>query len=347
MGYSDFDRAMLDAWHRVHEQCKDDPGKLAAILRRREMATYTRPLRSWSLVLRACDSRIDDNNSMGLVRIDRAAIRRFCSPVDIPYPGESLDEAARLFGVNRTTVSRWADPPPEGRGRSRRQRTWWQDVQGQIEAMSDMRWPPRTYQVEGKRLMLEHFHNVANTKRSVTRVWTPGFYGLDPGGEVWSGDWGSLRTDLAQKVDPSFVQQLARVDRKLGLAVRASACESSEGSFKPNPGAKAPSARVFQWVCPEADDGCGRLVYKLYLPIPYWTLVQAFGDVGGLEMDDSAPLARFLCLRCAGLVYESAELGATPGWRKGGSRRRVDVLDRLVKRLSGGVLRRREVLIDS
>ena len=85
--------------------------------------------------------------------------------------------------------------------------------------------------------------------------------------------------------------------------------------------------------------------------MPWWTMVRVFGDVGGMEegVDPRAEAryACFLCLRCAGLIYESAELGATPGWRKGGSRRRVDVLDRLVKRLSGGVLRRREVLIDS
>lgn len=327
MGYSEFDRALLDAWHRAHQQLKDDPAKFDAILRRRAMSTYTRPLRSWSLVLRANDKRIEDNNSMGLVRMDGARVKQFCSPVKIDEP-VSLDVAARLFGVNRTTVSRWADPVDS-------ELTWYQDVQRQVRESSDMKYPPSTFRIEGKRLMLDHFVNRANIKRSVTRVWTPGFYGLDPGGEVWSANWGSLRTDLAAKVQPSFVQQLTRVDRKLG------------GLTSSVPTGFRVRSRVWQWVCPEVDGGCGRLVYKLYLPMPYWTLAQAFGDVGGLEMDDSTPSARFLCLRCAGLVYESAELGATPGWRKGGSRRRVDVLDRLVKRLSGGVLRRREVLIDS
>lgn len=168
MGYSEFDRALLGAWHRVHRQLKDDPAKLDAILRRRGMTTYIKPLRSWSLVLRANDKRIEDNNSMGLVRM---------------------------------------------------------------------------------------------------------------------------------------------------------------------------------------DGGCGRLVYKLFLPMPWWTMERVFGqEAGGEQVGDpgaQVPGTRFLCLRCAGLVYESAELGSTPGRRKDGSRRRVDVLDRLVKRHSGGVLRGRDVFTDS
>ncbi|MEO0474522.1 MAG: hypothetical protein AAF085_00945 [Planctomycetota bacterium] len=332
MPYTDFDRAIMDAWYCAHQHAKGDPEKLKAILRRREMSTYTRPLRSFSLVLRANDSRIDDNSAFGNVRMDRARVRQLCSPVEIPYPGETLDEAARLFGVNRTTVSRWADPEDSGL-------TWWQDVQGQIEAMRDLRWPPSRYEVIGKRLMLEHYHNVANTKRSVTRVWTPSAHGLDPGGEVWSDElWAPTRAGLADQVDPAFVQQLQRVDRKLG---------AGQGAQVPS---KGPRSRVWQWVCPEADGGCGRLVYKLYLPMPVWTLLRVFGEQDELEPEVSpgavAPKA-FLCQRCAGLIYESAERGSSPGRRNNGKRRRVDDRDRLVKRMSGGVLRGRDVFTDS
>ena len=345
MGYDAFDRALLDAWYRAREKYRDDPAKLERILRRRSMSTYARPLRSWSLVLRANDKRIDDNNSMGLVRMDGASIRRFCSSVKIDDPGVTLDQAARDFGVNRTTVSRWADPVDSGL-------TWYQDVQRQIAEMSDMKWPASTFRVEGKRLMLEHFVNRANVRRSETRVWTPSFYGLDPGGEVWSADWGSLREGLAEKVGDGFVQQLQRVDRRLGEGRGASVDGVLDGSQRPNPGAKAPSARVFQWVCPAFDGGCGRLVYKLYLPMPYWTLVKAFAGADGdcrpsADPPAEADSARFLCLRCAGLIYESAERGARPGRRRDGSRRRVDVRDRLVKRISGGVLVRGDLLTDS
>ena len=215
MPYTDFDRALLDAWHRAHEEAKGDPEKIKQILRRREMPTYTRPLRSWSLVLRACDSRIADNNTQGLVRIDRAAIVRLCSPIKIDEP-VSLDTAARLFGVNRTTVSRWANPADS-------ERTWYQDVQHQIAEASDMKWPPSTYYVAGKRLMLAYFLNRADRKRSTARVWTPDAGGLDPGGEVWSGDWGETRAGLTDRVSAAFVQTLQRVDRRLGAAEGASA----------------------------------------------------------------------------------------------------------------------------
>jgi len=329
MGYTEFDIALLNAWDREHAKCKDDPARLHEILRRRAMSTYTRPLRSWSLVLRACDTRIDDNNSMGLVRMDGARIRQLCSPVKIASP-VSFETAARLFGVNRTTVSRWADPADSGR-------SWYQEVQGQIEAMSDLKWPPSTYRVTGKRLMLEYFLNRADRKRSKARVWTPGFYGLDPGGEVYAADWGSLRTGLAQKVDPSFEQQLQRVDRRL--------CDASRSGGT----GKRIRSRVFQWICPAYDGGCGRLVYKLYLPMPYWTLVDVYAGKFAHDAPpprDEAVPAAFLCLRCAGLVYESSECTASPGTRKDGSRRRVNAMDRAIKRMSGGVLRGRDVLTD-
>lgn len=102
--------------------------------------------------------------------------------------------------------------------------------------------------------------------------------------------------------------------------------------------------RVWQWVCPEADGGCGRLVYKLYLPMPTWTLVSAMG--GASEPARSDGLA-FRCLRCAGLLYESAERRSSPGVRKDGSRRRVDTQVRFIKRISCGVLRGRDLLTDS
>ena len=322
MGYTDLDRTLMSAWGRAFEKLKDEPEQLDRILRRRGMSTYARPLRSWSLVLRSNDKRIDDDNTQGFVRMDRAAILHLCSPVHIPYPGVSLDEAAHRFGVNRTTVSRWANPIDSSL-------TWWQEIQQQIRELGDTLYPPKTYRVRGQRLMLEHELNRANIKRSVTRVWTPTADGLDPGGEVWSADWGRLRSGLAQQVPLDFVQELQRLDRRLNR-------NGTPTSATPIP------SRVLQWVCPAADGGCGRRVYKLYLSMPTWTLWQA---LGGLEMEkgvaDSAMC--FLCKSCAGLVYESSERTSTPGIRNNGQPRRLDVWDRFLKRISGGVLTRKDV----
>lgn len=324
MGYTEFDIALLNAWDRAHAQAKREPEKIQEILRRRAMATYTRPLRSWSLVLRANDKRIEDDSKQGLVRMDGARIKQLCSPVSLPFPGVSLDEAASRFGVNRTTISRWASPADS-------KWTWWQVVQRQMGEVLDLDYPPSVWRVRGRRLMLEHAVNRANSKRSETRVWTLGFYGLDPSGEVGSAKWGSLRVGLVDQVDASFVQQLCRVDRKLGTR---------------NPGDHAPCARVFQWVCPQADGGCGRRVYKLYLPMPTWSLARLFGcsDLLSGERGGWNRMA-FLCLRCAGLLYESSERTSSPGLRKDGSRRRVSVMDRVVKRMSGCVLRGSDVRI--
>lgn len=202
-----------------------------------------------------------------------------------------------------------------------------------------MKWPPSRYQVVGKRLMLEHFRNAANIKRSVTRVWTPGYYGIDPSGAVWSADWGSLRVGLADKVPLEFEQELQRVDRLLKRQATGR-CVSPA----------VPRARVWQWICPESDGGCGRRVYKLYLPMPAWTLVDAFAgksaQASGVDPMRGA-MSAFLCLKCADLLYESAERTASPGVNPSGARRHVHASDRFIKRISGGVMGRRDVFTDS
>lgn len=96
-----------------------------------------------------------------------------------------------------------------------------------------------------------------------------------------------------------------------------------------------------QWVCPKSAGGCGRLVYKLYLAMPTWTLVRVLGGGGaaGVLGSEAHVVAGFVCHRCAGLLYESAERGSSPGRRRNGARRQVDVWDRFIKRISGGYLR--------
>lgn len=317
MGYDDLDRALLDAWERAYQRFRNDPEQLERIVKRFSGPTYTRPLRSWALVLRANDKRIPDDNAQGVVQLDALRVRTWCAPVVIDYPGVPIDEAARLFGVNRTTVARWASPE---------KRTWWQAVKEQMAGLGDdARFGrPAVYRVTGRRLMLEHDLNRANPKRSVTRVWTPGYHGLDPGGEVWSGPWGQARRGLIQKVPADLTQQLVRVDRRLG----------GDG---PDGSAGRVACRVMLWVCPAQSGGCGRRVYKLYLPMPAWTLVEAIGGGAGRRPMDAEDAA-FVCQRCAGLVYESSERRSSPGKGPSGQRRRVDVFARFIRRVSGGAL---------
>ena len=95
---------------------------------------------------------------------------------------------------------------------------------------------------------------------------------------------------------------------------------------------------------------CGRRVYKLYLPMPAWTLVDAFAgksaQASGVDPMRGA-MSAFLCLKCADLLYESAERTASPGVNPSGARRHVHASDRFIKRISGGVMGRRDVFTDS
>lgn len=389
----ELDRALMVGFERAAGRLLSkgrDAGEVARVVGRASSKVVSGNLRSWSLVLRACDGRIPDDAGLGAVSLTGAKVKAWCGPVAIGGAGVSLDEAARLFGVNRTTVSRWADPEMEpesgegvgwgagvtrgrtaqsaagpahcGRGGNRKRVTWKQAVERQIalarEASAGDRFGlPSSYRVVGRRLMLDYTLNRSNRKRDVVRVWTPYAYGVDPGGEVWSADWGWVRRRLVELVPSGFSQSLMRVDRRLSA-----------------------KSRVWQWVCPVGDGGCGRRVYKLFLPMPVWTLgaalwseaeasrcrrpsgfYQGVSEVGcfdaassadGLMLEDDWREAgrreawgAFLCGRCCRLVYESSERRSSPGVRRDGSRRRVDVWDRFVKRISGGVLSGGEVVV--
>lgn len=357
----DTERALVAAFDRAAGRLLSggcDPAERARLLRRVGSKVVSANLRSWAIVLRANDARLTrafgTGGEGGLHELVLSGwdVRAFCGPVVIDPPGVSLTEAARLFGVNRTTVSRWADAAPEGRagvgtdagcvsaGRMRvspagatsappsgKRVTWKQEVERQVAearalAAGERLGPPASYRVRGRRLVLDYSVNRADRKRDVVRVWTPLAYGVDPGGEVAQAGWGPACRWLVGRVPGEFEQVLLRRRRRL-------------------------SARswVWEWCCSAAGGGCGGWVAKLYWPMAVWTLgarvhegeaARCRGEVGGWG-------GGFVCRRCAGVVYESAEGRSSPGVRGDGSRRRVDGWDRYVKRMSGGVLTGRSV----
>lgn len=165
-------------------------------------------------------------------------------------------------------------------------------------------------------LEMERDENRADAKRRKVRVWTR--RGVDPTGEVYEGPWGSLTRDLVRKVGEDWEQILVLRVKKLG-----------------------PKSQVKQWRCA----GCGRWVSKLYMPVAMSWMgeVLGWGDGDGATIVSrlnagGMSLGRFLCRGCHGVVYESSELTSRPA-----AGRRVDVMDRFVKRYSGGVLRGRDV----
>ncbi len=118
------DLNLFDAWHRVKRELLKNPPEAAKRLNRQLRPTLARPLRSWSLTLRADDKRIaagavvrymrwpgDPDGplcAVEAVTLTADDVRRLCRPIVIPWPGVSIDEAARQCGVNRATIHQWA-----------------------------------------------------------------------------------------------------------------------------------------------------------------------------------------------------------------------------------------------
>lgn len=288
--------ALFTAHARARDQMRTDPGLVERAARVQRRALYTNPLRSWSLVLRANDKRIDpeclspivgyhewDEDSpqcaIEAITLDAETVRKLCSPVMIPYPGVSIDEAAKRFGVNRTTIFRW----------SRRE-----DV-------------PLVMNYYCKR-------NGRDMHRAEKDVWTRS--PIDPAGQVWTPPWDEPGRDLTMSMPENFSQVLRRTHRPT-------------------------SSRCFTRFleCPQ----CLKWCLKLYCPRRVWTIC----DQTRRETEVSPhpnPLPgergpeRFLCRKCARLIYESAERTSTsaPG-------RPANIWDRYVKRATGCVVRGRDL----
>jgi len=183
----------------------------------------------------------------------------------------------------------------------------------------------------GRRLVKDVYRNLADRKRDKVRVWT--MRAIDPGGEVYTEAWGDVRQHLANQLPDGFAQTIVRQPRKLGG-----------------------TTPTWMWVCPQSEPDragpvldnrrakCLGRVYKLYCPLPPWTIPAAMGLI---ERDDAMGDAwrdvathRFMCRNCAGLVYESSERN----WRSGDARGSAAIAwDRFVQRMSMGVVRGRDV----
>ncbi len=188
----DIDRALEDAWHRA--SIGDDEAQRR--LQRYLGPTYQRPLRSWSLVLRAHDQRLpigkvldyeqfDDEGpdcAVSRITLTGELIHSLCVPITIPWPGVTINAAALRFGVNRSSIHNWAK-------------------KGRI--VMDV-YPKRGGKVN---------------RCSVKRVWTRS--PIDPTGDIYAGPWGTIRQHIAQRIPQDFQQSLLRTHRYLRTTVMA------------------------------------------------------------------------------------------------------------------------------
>jgi hypothetical protein len=286
-----------------------------------------RPLRSWALVLRAGDKRLIP----GLPITHPRAESLFGTPEDPTGelarwkpPAESLRKAMEL-------------PPKPGRMRNAAELLPLEGAEVRALCGPVNFTPPGMSMTDATKMLGVGANTIKRwAKRGVLKLTPIGKWdtasplprkfprlrytlvtargSVDPSGQVWSMPWGDIRRSLHEKVGDDFYQEIVRVRRVIG----------AQGG-------------MWQWVCP----GCGTLAFKLYLPIRVWTMQRWFGSEDHLTMDEreaesNRRLHSFVCRRCAGLVYESAERRRG----EGDGRREWDLF---VKRFSGGALRGREV----
>lgn len=342
----DLDRHLLAAWHGARRKAKH-PLAAAKIARRAAGPTVSRPLRSWALVLRANDARIgdhcveegDEETSDLWVYLRGEAVRALCAWVSIPWPGVPPEEAARRFGVNVKTVHAWAR---KGIVRMDRYVKPWLR-----RGDEEFYWKPHARVTPpGVPLTKSGRPRRAMGKRGEILVWTRS--SVDTGGVVWSGPWGAQVRELSRRVPLEFEQVLCR-----------------RVKFLPQ------GSRLERWCCPD----CGEWVAKVYwaqrvrrmgeesrhaesqareggasgVDAGAQAWEEAMGELEGRaegQAGVSAPARGagrhpgkgFVCRRCADLIYESAERTS-----KAGRHGTANIWNRFVQRISGGVLRGRDV----
>jgi len=149
------DRELLDAWWEVRGLLMSTGAGRVEALRRFDCfarSQLSAPLRSWALVLRASDGRIEGvgeegtegpshrgiegwgrdggtevqrgegvgevggyDGVTGELVLTRSVLEGLCRPVEIGWPGVRVDEAAGMLGVSRQTIWRWFEKARNGR----------------------------------------------------------------------------------------------------------------------------------------------------------------------------------------------------------------------------------------
>ncbi|MEM9915351.1 MAG: hypothetical protein AAF911_10340 [Planctomycetota bacterium] len=321
------DQALLDAWHHHVLPRLANPAGRAELARRlqacglqsagstsRDSSGVTsrgtsrgRPLRSFTLVLRANDRRIPDHNTVGAVLLDADEVARLCGPVHLPPPGLSRrDTAARLGVAEQSLTARVRaghlikhQPHPVGRANRRR---------GEQPRPSVFYYAP------------------------------PPHHEVHPVADVQSADWGTLNQHLHLR--PRNLPQNSSNPSRGVLAARSTS-DTSKGwsqtlhrtvrQLRPH----NPTAQYerFEWHCPY----CDKLAQRLYWPFRPLTLPAYLGFDFQQLAPELAPEAiahlkseiehqhlpfteGFTCRRCLqhqfggqGLTYESTEFTSQNG----------------------------------
>ena len=295
----EFDSALLEARGRVMDACRRDPVEAWRRWRRTRSKAMLRPPRDWCLKLRANDTRItaapvivEPEGALHRfeehqVTICGPELRRLCAPVELPWPGLVLAEAARKLGRKPAALNRWLGMKVGRRGAQRGQavsphpnplaRGEGIDRSGTRRGVDGIerelrRW--EEYRVAGSPLCVRYEKATPHGHfgRDVPVVWS--VRPLDPGAS--RGEW----------PDPLFGTAWLKMHQKLSDEAMLVARRS------PRFGSRLGGARQFEgwvWVCPGRMSAtgqwmeCGRQAKTLYAPQPIWTIEHFLGQ--GVELD--------------------------------------------------------------
>jgi hypothetical protein len=339
------DRRLWEAWDRMQAEGFDADRVQAHSAVISGALQLSAPLRSWSLVLRAGDTRIVDRvvasspvaaspqdvviEGEAEVWLDGEEVRRLCGMVQLPWPGVTVVEASRRLGVSLPSVWRWCGGKSSPRAK------------GPVEAMASSGHfagrLPGTVEGVGVALCKRVMVNEADRKRDQVRVWQRYAWGVDPSGELAGlSHWGALRREVTSHVPDTFSQVLRRV-RRVDARGRASwqwrcpTCCSGPAGARSHAGALRRHGRCLGWVT------------RLYWVMPTWTIAASMSATARAAW--RLPPGGFVCRGCAGLVYESSERwwgrGTTAYERQANCR--AIAWDRLVRRVTSGRLRGKDV----
>ncbi|MBB6430600.1 hypothetical protein [Algisphaera agarilytica] len=368
------DAALLQAWDTHITPCLTTPAGRAELTRRftkhnrlaggpkgpaspthvnnQTTPSTSRPLRSFTLVLRANDRRLHDNNTAGAVPLDPDEIQRLCAPIPLEPPGLPRASIARRLGVSPQALSARIK-----QGHLIKHHPFSRPSTRSGKYPGD---PPRSH---------AYFYA------------PPPTHLIHPIPEVQSADWGTLTQSLHQR--PQHLQacgpQSACPTPKTSGANSEDASEDTSGGgawsqtlhrtvrqLHPNPESLPPNSRKkyerFEWQCPD----CGQHAQRLYWPFRPMTLPaylrfdfhqlapelppQHIAHLTSQIEHQHLPFTKgFTCRQCLkqqfggqGLTYESTEFTAHHGHATGTHPK--NTWHRFIQRLSMGMLHGDEVL---
>jgi hypothetical protein len=249
------DQLLFDAWHRISREIRAKRIRALKRSRRRMKGVLKHPMRETCLVIRASDTRINEQSAgidppgafdarmEHMVTIRGTLIREVTRPISMPWPGVTYHEAARRFGRDHKSIANWVR-------------------KGMFQVN---RYPEFGFPREG-------------TRGRRPYIWTPS--PLDPNaircepphpvwGTLWQWQWEKMPEDYELTVPR--VPQFRIHHRKTCF----------RGWYFICPGRLNHDGEPV---------GCGRECAYLYAPQTLWTFGKAIGDESGFDMPDNSGL---------------------------------------------------------